>query len=498
MKTVPRKSGLSTPAKSMLLSLRPRWSPYIPHQPTPKQTAFLMLPHMEAFYGGAAGGGKSDALLMGALQYVDIPGYAALLIRRKLTDAAQSQGILDRARQWLVGTDVTWDSGSSSFLFPTGSRISIGYLDTNNDIYRYMGSEFQYIGFDELTQFYEDWYTFLFSRLRRPACPTHGAKPHARCEDCKRIGGLSAVPLRMRAASNPGSQGHEWVKDRFEIKQVTLADGRTIYRGTHPERPHIPAFVQDNPFVDRASYTQSLNHLDPVTREQLLHGDWGISADGRFKRSWARYYSLRGDYVVLGPDGRGPMWHKNRCRIFTTVDPAASAREGPGDIQVWRKAPSWTVISTWILTPDGHLLWWDVVRKRVEIPDIMQELRTVYQNFSPEFIAIEPDGLGIGVYQLASRLGLPVRPMKHRSVDKLVQATDACNRMEQGKVWFPQRGLRPWLDTLESEIFTWTGDPYQTADQIDTLADAAILASEESCWNERVVPGDLAIPDVVH
>jgi hypothetical protein len=60
----------------------PRLTKYIPHKPHPRQAAFLLLDGREAMYGGSAGGGKSVALLMGALQYVDCPGYHALILRR--------------------------------------------------------------------------------------------------------------------------------------------------------------------------------------------------------------------------------------------------------------------------------------------------------------------------------------------------------------------------------------------------------------------------------
>ena len=85
--------------------LKPKMTKYIPHEPTPKQQAFLLLPHREAFYGGAAGGGKSEALLMAALQYVDVPGYAALLLRKTYQDLMLPNALMDRSEQWLGTTD---------------------------------------------------------------------------------------------------------------------------------------------------------------------------------------------------------------------------------------------------------------------------------------------------------------------------------------------------------------------------------------------------------
>ena len=81
----------------------------------------------------------------------------------------------------------------------SGRFGSMGYLDSHDDVYQYDSSEFQFIGFDELTSFSEWQYTYLFSRLR-----TTKDNP---------------VPLRMRSASNPGNRGHDWVKERFLIGQ---------------------------------------------------------------------------------------------------------------------------------------------------------------------------------------------------------------------------------------------------------------------------------------
>ena len=87
--------------------MTPKLTKYIPHKPTVKQAAFLLLPHIEAFYGGEPGGGKSDALLMGALQYVDVPGYAAILFRRTFQDLALPGALMDRSKDWLMNTDVS-------------------------------------------------------------------------------------------------------------------------------------------------------------------------------------------------------------------------------------------------------------------------------------------------------------------------------------------------------------------------------------------------------
>ena len=77
---------------------------WIPHSPTPKQQQFLDCRAREVFYGGAAGGGKTDALLMAALAFVDVPGYRALLFRRTFADLNLPGALMDRAREWLGGT----------------------------------------------------------------------------------------------------------------------------------------------------------------------------------------------------------------------------------------------------------------------------------------------------------------------------------------------------------------------------------------------------------
>jgi hypothetical protein len=89
---------------------------------------FLLLNNEEALYGGAAGGGKSDAMLMAALQYVDVPGYNAILFRRTFQDLALPESLMDRSLQWLGGSDAKWNSSTHTWTFPSGARLAFGYL----------------------------------------------------------------------------------------------------------------------------------------------------------------------------------------------------------------------------------------------------------------------------------------------------------------------------------------------------------------------------------
>lgn len=471
--------------------LRPKWSIYIPHDPTPKQLAYLLLPHREAFYGGAAGGGKSDALLMGALQYVDVPGYAAMILRKTLSDLKQPGALLDRAHSWLANTDAKWIAGEHTYYFPTydadgdmaePSKLTFGYIGQTDAYTRYQGIELQYCAYDELTQHWEDDYLYLFSRIRRNKCPEHGNELDVNCGNCSV---RATVPIRMRAASNPGGVGHQWVMDRFDIGEAPdpSRPGEVRYVGRHKDRPYIPAYIWDNPFLDQEEYELGLDQLDPITRGQLKSGDWGVSADSRFKKTWAKYYSDRGDYITLGENGKGAAHARSSLmRVFATIDPAASAKEGPGDKDIWRKLPSYTVISVWGLTVDYNLIWLDMIRFRKEIPDILDEARKAYRRWQPQYMIVEATGLGKGVYQMLQKAGLPVRPV-YPHYDKLIRATDAMNRMEQGRIWLPH--VAGWKETCEKELFTWTAHPHQQDDIIDTLSYAAMDVSWEASHEER-------------
>jgi predicted phage terminase large subunit-like protein len=349
-----------------------RLTRYVRQSPEPPQHAFLYIDYvLEALYGGAAGGGKSSALLTAALQYVDVPGYSALLLRRSFRDLGQPDALVPRSKEWLSGTDAHWNDNDHRWTFPSGATVTFGYLAHEDDKLQYQGAAFQFVGFDELTQFTETQYRYLFSRLRRPKL-TDAATAAER----ERIERLGEVPLRMRAASNPGGPGHDWVKLRFGLyregeESGPAGSGPYICHDPEWVREHgrvfIPARLDDNPHLDQKEYEESLAELDPVTRAQLRAGDWDASQPGDlFRRGWF-------DLCERAPNGT--KWVR-----FWDLAATEPSQANPD--------PDWTVGLKLGATPEGTWVIGDVRRFRKRPEGVETEIQQ----------AAALDGVGVPIW----------------------------------------------------------------------------------------------------
>lgn len=243
-------------------------------QPQPKQVAFMVRPEFECLYGGAAGGGKSDALVVEALRQVHIPYYKGLILRKtypQLTELIdKSLLIYPRA---VPGA--RYNSTTHTWTFPSGARIRFGSLNHSNDKFNYQGQAFDYIAFDELTQFEFDEYMYLISR-----CRPNG--PGTRCY--------------ARATANPGGKGHGWVKARFITaappmtpitEEVTVEDTNGNMITIKRSRIFVPATVFDNQELlnNDPHYIATLGMLPTAEKNALLYGDWD-SFSGQVFNEW--------------------------------------------------------------------------------------------------------------------------------------------------------------------------------------------------------------------
>ena len=223
------------------------WKPH----PGP-QTEFLRRTEFEVLFGGAAGPGKTDCLIMDPVRDVDKRGFKALLVRRTFP---QLQEIIDRCHVYYPALGGIWKATENRWHFPSGAWIQLGHCQHEDDRYNYQGREYSSIGFDELSQFTEKQYLYLHSRCRST------------------IPGLSP---RVRSTSNPGGPGHSWVKSRF----VSIAPPGTVHRDPYTglKRVFIPARLTDNPTLleNDPGYVQRLMLLPEQERRMLLDGEWDL------------------------------------------------------------------------------------------------------------------------------------------------------------------------------------------------------------------------------
>lgn len=172
----------STPTTSPTEPNAATWQPN-----SAPQEAFLSYGGFEGGYGGAAGGGKSEALLMDALYGIGHPSYRAILFRRTFDELKKS--LIDRARDFYPHVGGVEHRTDHVWTFPSGAQVAFSHMADAKDHLRFDSAEFQYVGFDEVTSFYREQVLFMASRLRSS----------------------KGIRSRLRWATNPGGIGHEWV-----------------------------------------------------------------------------------------------------------------------------------------------------------------------------------------------------------------------------------------------------------------------------------------------
>jgi len=223
------------------------------------QEDFLAAGETDVLYGGAAGGGKSYAMLVDPLRYAHRSAHRGLIIRRSMPELRE---LIDKSRELYPKAfpGCKYKEVEKLWNFPSGAKIEFGFLERDADVYRYQGQAYSWIGFDEITHLPTEFsWNYLASRLRTTD---------------------SEITCYMRCTANPGGAGATWVKKRYidpspPHESFEGADGLT--------RKFIPARLQDNPFLATdGRYEKMLQALPPTQRQQLLEGNWDVAEGAAF------------------------------------------------------------------------------------------------------------------------------------------------------------------------------------------------------------------------
>ena len=223
------------------------------------QTDFLAAPERDVLYGGAAGGGKSYAMLIDPLRFAHRAAHRALILRRSMPELRE---LIDKSRELYPKAfpGCKYKEVEKLWNFPSGAKVEFGFLERDADVYRYQGQAYSWIGFDEITHLPTEFgWNYLASRLRTTD---------------------SDITPYMRCTANPGGVGATWVKKRYidphPPNEAFVGEDRL-------SRKFIPARLDDNPYLAKdGRYEEMLQALPPTQRKQLLEGNWDVNEGAAF------------------------------------------------------------------------------------------------------------------------------------------------------------------------------------------------------------------------
>jgi hypothetical protein len=250
------------------------------YAPFPRQLEFHSSRAKYRLFGGAAGPGKTKALLWECIRQATLfPGVDTLLLRRTFPELESS--LLTYFRRDVPREMYeSYNEAKHIVTLRNGSTTRFGHCAHENDVYQYQGAEYLFIGLDELTHFTLKQWQFLTSRNR---CPVPGTFPN------------------MAGATNPGNIGHAWVKALW-IDCMPPAGMESAPQYDPNDYSFIRATLSDNPvYADDLEYHRTLDALPTHLRRAFLQGDWNVTSGQYFDVLDFERHTARAEQAPLEP-----------------------------------------------------------------------------------------------------------------------------------------------------------------------------------------------------
>jgi hypothetical protein len=461
-------------------------------------------------YGGAAGGGKSWLLVHEPLRWVtDYPGFRGGIFRRTYPQLKGQGGIWDECQSVYRGCDAHLREGQElDATFPSGANIAFLHLQHEKTKYEYMGHQFCYLGFDELTHFTETQFFYMLSRNRS----TCGVKPYV-IATCNPEPGWVADFLAWWIDPELGTA----IPERSGVLRYFVrvgddlcwADSKEALIAKFPEYEpddilsvtFIEASLSDNEILQRKDpgYRAKLMALSKIERDRLLGRNWKVAEGSQIDESWIHRYTHNAaefEFMFQGHLYKLPI---SRTRRIATIDTAGTSKEKAA-VQRGTREPSWSICAVW----DTLELWQTKVdgidvrltellflrhvwRQQVDWNQLRQGINGELEtwNVTKAYIENAHFGQALACEVRAcpvELIGPVIEGMGDHGEDAKLEraiASGMLARFEQGKIFIP-RADAPWIQAWLKEVRAWTGKPNEVADQIDTISYAAYVSRKQA------------------
>jgi predicted phage terminase large subunit-like protein len=428
------------------------------------QEQFLASPADIAIYGGAAGGGKTWALLMEPLRHVSNSAFGAVFFRRTTVQIRNEGGLWDESTKLYPDMNASPAEHVLTWRFPSGSSVSFAHLEHDKTVLNWQGSQIPLLCFDELTHFSERQFWYMLSR-NRSMC---GVRPYVRATCNPDPDSWVAEFIAWWIDQETGFAIPEragkirwfvrvgdtivWADDPAELTQYTMPnDAGDQIPIPAKSVTFIPASLTDNKALMAADpgYMANLMALSAIERARLLGGNWKVRPEsGMFRAEWWRYYTV-------------PPQIAHKVIFADTANKTKTIND-------------YSVFQCWGYTATKQAVLLDQIRGKWEAPDLLVQARAFWNKHSQtqnqgtlRAIKVEDKSSGTGLIQTLKREGMPILDIQ-RSIDKVTRALDAAPYIESGNVLLPQQAS--WLSDYLAEFSAFPNGAHD--DMVDPTMDA--------------------------